>query len=157
MTQSKRSRKSAKAKQFESTPLDQIVYPPTESNKKRRLKLLEAKKDMGMDFEFESMPSLPTFCSPPDELKDTIRSLQLRISELQTALELERAEVTNLLVDSMFDKSDLIQQKVVYIRSLQNLISEFQTTLEREKAELAQLQVEVNVAEATNNVSRVLI
>lgn len=102
MTQSKRSRELAEAKQFESPPLEHIVHPPTESNKKRRQKMLEAKKDMNMDFELESVPSLSTLSSP-DDLKDSIRSLQLHISDFQNMLNLAKTELADLVVETMFD------------------------------------------------------
>lgn len=57
----------------------------------------------------------------------------------------------------MFDNVDLILKRRDHIRSLQNGILEFQNRLELEKAELAQLQVKDEVADATNDVSRILI
>ena len=57
----------------------------------------------------------------------------------------------------MFDNVDLILKRRDHIRSLQNGILEFQNRLELEKAEIAQLQVKDEVADATNDVSRILI
>ncbi|GFH51378.1 predicted protein [Chaetoceros tenuissimus] len=156
MTRSKKSRKAAEAKQFESPKLEDIVYPATESNKKLRLEALEeAKKDMNMDFEFENIPvdgSMPPISfSSPDDLKHSIQSLQGQISNFQNMLNLEKIKLVDLVMETMLDNFDLIQTSRDRIQSLQNVISVLQNQLEDKKAELVRLQPEVEVADATSN------